>query len=59
MVGDAPFIMLAGEVHNSNSSGLACMEAVWARALGMNSVLLPGCFNRGALSRHVLFSLRL
>ena len=38
-----PFIMLAGEVHNSNSSSLACMEKVWeqAAALGMNCLLLP------------------
>ena len=26
MIDDAPFIMLAGEVHNSNSSSTACME---------------------------------
>lgn len=39
----APFIMIAGEVHNSNSSSVAYMEGVWekAEALGMNSLLLP------------------
>lgn len=38
-----PFLMLAGEVHNSNSSSLAAMEPVWEKAerLGMNSLLLP------------------
>ena len=43
MVDDAPFIMLAGEVHNSNSSSAACMEQVWNRAkeLEMNTLLLP------------------
>ena len=43
MVKDQPFIMLAGEVHNSNSSSLAYMEGIWdqAEALGMNCLLLP------------------
>ena len=43
MIDDAPFIMLAGEVHNSNSSSTACMEQVWSKAkeLGMNTLLLP------------------
>lgn len=43
MVHEKPFIMLAGEVHNSNSSSLAYMEQVWDQAedLGMNSLLLP------------------
>lgn len=43
MVGGKPFIMLAGEVHNSNSSSLAYMEQVWQQALrlGMNCLLLP------------------
>lgn len=38
-----PFIMLAGEVHNSNSSSLAYMETVWeqGKTLGMNSLLMP------------------
>lgn len=35
--------MLAGEVHNSNSSSIEYMEQVWdqAESLGMNSLLLP------------------
>jgi len=43
MVHDQPFIMLAGEVHNSNSSSVEYMEGVWDKAdqLGMNSLLLP------------------
>lgn len=43
IVNGKPFIMLAGEVHNSNSSSLAYMEQIWAQAktLGMNCLLLP------------------
>lgn len=43
MVDGKPFIMLAGEVHNSNSSSVAYMEGVYdqADALGMNCLLLP------------------
>ena len=43
MVNDEPFIMLAGEVHNSNSSSVEYMKGVWekADALGMNCLLLP------------------
>lgn len=43
MVNGEPFIMLAGEVHNSNSSSVAYMEQVWEKAekLGMNTLLLP------------------
>ncbi len=43
MVEEKPFIMLAGEVHNSNSSSVEYMEQVWDKAeqLGMNSLLLP------------------
>ncbi len=43
MVNDEPFILLAGEVHNSNSSSVEYMEGVWDRAeeLGMNCLLLP------------------
>lgn len=43
MVDGKPFILLAGEVHNSSSSSLAYMEQVWekADALGMNCLLLP------------------
>ncbi len=38
-----PFIMLAGEVHNSNASSPEYMQQVWdkAQALGMNTLLLP------------------
>lgn len=43
MVRDQPVILLAGEVHNSNSSSATYMEPVWkkAGALGMNCLLLP------------------
>ena len=43
MVDGKPFIMLAGEVHNSSSSSLTYMEQVWekADALGMSCLLLP------------------
>lgn len=43
MVQERPFLMLAGEVHNSNSSTTAAMEPVWkqAKELGMNTLLLP------------------
>lgn len=43
MVNEKPFIMLAGEVHNSNASSLSYMEQVWDQAenLGMNCLLLP------------------
>ena len=43
IVNEEPFIMLAGEVHNSNSSSVEYMEGVYdqADALGMNSLLLP------------------
>lgn len=42
-VHDKPFLVLAGEVHNSASSSIECMEAAWEKAisLGMNSLLLP------------------
>lgn len=38
-----PFIMLAGEVHNSNSSSLEVMQPIWEKAkkLHMNTLLLP------------------
>jgi len=41
--GGSPFIMLAGEVHNSSSSSAEYMEPIWEKAagLGMNSLLLP------------------
>lgn len=43
MVHDRPFIMLAGEVHNSNASSEEYMENIWkwADELGMNSLFLP------------------
>ena len=38
-----PFIMIAGELHNSSSSGLEYMETVWPKLqkLNLNTVLLP------------------
>lgn len=41
--GEKPFIAIAGEVHNSNSSNAGYMEQVWNKAetLGMNTLLLP------------------
>lgn len=43
MVKDAPFLMISGEVHNSNSSSVSYMEQIWDKVeeLGMNSALLP------------------
>lgn len=43
MVDDQPFIMLAGEVHNSNASSVEYMEGVYDQAdrLGLNTLLLP------------------
>lgn len=43
MVKGKPFILLAGEVHNSDSSSPAYMERIWdiADQLGMNTLLLP------------------
>ena len=43
MVDDKPFILLAGEVHNSSSSSLVYMEPICAKAeaLSMNCLLLP------------------
>lgn len=43
MVEDKPFILLAGEVHNSDSSSPAYMEHIWEIAdhLGINTLLLP------------------
>ncbi len=43
MVDGKPFIMLAGEVHNSDSSSPKYMEKIWdiAEELGMNALLLP------------------
>lgn len=38
-----PFIMISGEVHNSNSSTAAAMEQAWAKAkeLNLNTLLVP------------------
>lgn len=43
MVDGKPFIVLAGEVHNSDSSSPEYMEGIWkiADELGMNTLLLP------------------
>jgi len=43
MVHEKPFICLAGEVGNSNSSSVEYMEGVWdkAQALAMNTLLMP------------------
>ena len=43
MVKDQPMILIAGEVHNSDSSSPAYMEGIWniAKELGMNTLLLP------------------
>lgn len=42
-VHDKPFVALAGEVHNSDSSSLSYMEGIWdiAERLHMNTLLLP------------------
>ena len=42
-VNEQPFILLAGEVHNSDASSPAYMERIWdiAAELGMNALLLP------------------
>ena len=57
IVKDQPMILLAGEVHNSDSSSPAYMLKIWeiAKKLGMNTLLLPatwemtepeeGCFD--------------
>ena len=38
-----PFFMLAGEVHNSNSSSTEVMEPIWQKAkdLNLNTLFLP------------------
>jgi hypothetical protein len=36
IVDGQPFIMLAGELHNSSASGPVYMETVWERLAGMN-----------------------
>src|SRR5512137_2031086 len=41
VVDGKPFILLAGELHNSSASGLAYMESLWPRlkALNLNAVI--------------------
>ena len=43
IVNDRPFIMLAGETHNSSSSTLEYMESLWPKLknLNLNTVLMP------------------
>ncbi len=43
VVEDRPFLMLAGELHNSSSSSVRCMEPLWPRlaARHLNTVLVP------------------
>ncbi len=43
IVDDRPFLVLAGELHNSSSSSLRYMEPVWPRlaSLRLNTVLAP------------------
>ncbi len=43
MVNEQPFIMLAGEIHNSSASNASFMENIWKKAdeFHLNSVLIP------------------
>ena len=43
IVDGQPFLMLAGEIHNSTSSSLAYMEPIWDRlaAMNLNTVIAP------------------
>ncbi|MGH9535795.1 MAG: DUF5597 domain-containing protein [Terriglobales bacterium] len=43
MVNGEPFLMLAGEVHNSSASSLAYMQLIWPRlkAMHLNTVVVP------------------
>jgi hypothetical protein len=43
MVDGKPFVMLAGELHNSSASGVEYMRTMWPhlKALGLNTVLAP------------------
>jgi beta-galactosidase GanA len=43
MVDGKPFVMLAGEVHNSSASSLAYMEPIWERMVGLhlNTLIVP------------------
>lgn len=46
VVQDKPFILLAGEIHNSDFSSPAYMERIWdfAEQLGMNTLLIPAAW---------------
>ena len=43
IVDGQPFVMLAGELHNSSASGVEYMKKLWPklRELGLNTVLAP------------------
>ena len=43
MVDEQPFLMLAGELHNSSSSSLDYMKPIWPKlaAMNLNTVLAP------------------
>lgn len=43
MVDGKPFLMLAGELHNSSASGIGYMQRMWPhlKILGLNTVLAP------------------
>src|SRR5690348_750790 len=43
IVGGSPFLVLAGELHNSSSSSLEYMQPIWQRMLDLNfnAVLAP------------------
>ena len=43
IVAGKPFVMLAGELHNSSASGVEYMQQLWPhlKALGLNTVLAP------------------
>jgi hypothetical protein len=44
LIGDGrPFVMLAGELHNSSASGIEYLRGLWPRleALGLNTVIAP------------------
>ena len=43
IVDGQPFLMLAGEIHNSSSSSLVYMEPIWDRLaeMGLNTVIAP------------------
>ena len=43
IVNGKPFLILGGEVHNSSSSNLAYMKAIWPKlhAMGLNTVFTP------------------